>query len=86
MGLIGKSVYKVWAFNALRFGNVVAEKMKDGWRYVKVDWKDDDAYEMDIARVVNLRNVQYDEEHEWHRADSIKVFDPSAMAQTLGKL
>ena len=86
MGLIGKSVYKVWAFNSLRFGNIVAEKKKDGWKYVKVDWKDDEAYEMDVARVVELRSVKYDENHEWHRVDSIKVFDPITMTQTLGKL
>ena len=86
MDLIGKSVYKVWSFNALRFGNVVAEKMKGGWKFVKVDWKDDDAYEMDIDRVVKLRNVEYNKEHEWHRVDSVKVFDPAAMTETLGKL
>ena len=86
MNLIGKPVYKVWAVNALRFGNVIGEKMKDGRKYVKVDWKDDEAYEMDIARIVELRNVKYNEEYEWYRADSVKVFDPTSMSKTLGKL
>ena len=86
MSSIGKPVYKIWATNALRFGNVTAEKTKDGWKYVRVDWKDDEAYEMDIERVVELRNVKYDKEHEWHRIDNVKFFDPLKMTNTLGKL
>ena len=86
MSFIGKPVYKVWATNALRFGNVTAEKTKDGWKYVRDDWKDDEAHEMDIKRVVKLRNIEYDKEHEWHRIDHVKFFDPLKMAATLGKL
>jgi hypothetical protein len=86
MSFIGKPVYKVWATNALRFGNVTAEKTKDGWKYVRVDWKDDGAYEMDTKRVVELRNIEYDKEFEWHRVDQVKLFDPLKMAATLGKL
>jgi len=86
MSFIGKAVYTVWATNALRFGNVTAEKTKDGWKYVKVDWKDDEAYKMDVERVIKLRNTTYDEGHEWHRIDNVKFFDPSKMATTLGKL
>ena len=86
MNIIGKPVYKVWATNALRFGNVTAEKTKDNWKYVRVDWKNDEAYKMDIERVVKLRSIEYDEEHEWHRIDSVKFFDPLKMTATLGKI
>ncbi len=86
MSFIGKPVYKIWATNALRFGNVTADKTKDNWKYVRVDWKNDEAYKVDIERVVKLRNIEYDEEHEWHRIDNIKFFDPLKMAATLGKL
>ena len=65
MSFIGKPVYKIWATNALRFGNVTAEKTKDGWKYIRVNWKDDEAYEMDIKRVVKLRNIEYDEVLSW---------------------
>jgi|TARA_R110000824_G_scaffold170181_2_gene347453 hypothetical protein len=86
MNIIGKPVYKVWATNALRFGNVVEEKIKDDWKYVLVDWKDDEAYEMDIQRVVELRNIKYDKEQEWYRIDRVKFFDPLKMVETLGKV
>ena len=86
MSFIGKPVYKIWATNALRFGNVIAEKTKDGWKYVRVDWKDDEAYEMDIKRVVELRNIKYEKEHEWYRIDHVKFFDPLKMVETLGKV
>jgi hypothetical protein len=86
MSFIGKAVYAVWATNALRFGNVTAEKTKDGWKYVRVDWKDDDAHQMDVARVIKLRNTKYDDEHDWHRIDNVKFFDPLKMVATLGKL
>ena len=86
MSFIGKAVYKIWATNALLFGNVTAEKTKDGWKYVRVDWKNDEAYKMDVTRVVKLRNVEYDKEHEWHRIDHVKFFNPLEMVETLGKL
>ena len=86
MSFIGKPVYKIWATNALRFGNVTAEKTKDNWKYVRVDWKNDEAYKMDIERVVKLRNIEYDEEHEWHRIDNVRFFDPLKMTNTIGKL
>ena len=86
MSFIGKPVYKIWATNALLFGNVTAEKTKDGWKYVRVDWKNDEAYEIDIERVIKLRNIEYDEERAWHRIDHVKFFNPSEMVETLGKL
>ena len=86
MSFIGKPVYKVWAVNGLRFGKVAEEKIENGRKYVRVDWKDDEAHEMDIKRVVKLRYIEYDKEHEWHRIDHVKFFDPLKMAATLGKL
>ena len=41
MSFIGKPVYKVWATNDLRFGNVTEEKTENGRKFVRVDWKDD---------------------------------------------
>ena len=86
MSFIGKPVYKIWATNALRFGNIMAEKQKDGWTYVKVKWKDDEAYEMDVKRVIQYRNIKHDPEREWHRVDNIKFFNPAKMMSTLRKL
>ena len=86
MSFIGKPVYKVWATNALRFGNVAEEKTENGRKYVRVDWKDDSAYQMDVKRVTELRNINYDSNHEWDYVGNIKVFDPSKMICTLTKL
>jgi len=86
MSFIGKPVYKIWATNSLRFGKIVEEKTKDNWKYVKVDWKDDEAFKMDVDRVIKYRNEKYDEENEWHRIDNVKVFNPSIMISTISKL
>jgi len=86
MSFIGKPVYKVWAVNALRFGNVTEEKVESGRKYVRVDWKDDSTHQMDIRRVTELRNVDYDPDHEWDYIGNIRIFDPSKMISTLTKL
>ena len=67
MSFIGKPVYKIWAVDALRFGNVTAEKQREGWTYVKIKWKDDEAHEMDVRRVLQYRNIDRDPEKDWHR-------------------
>jgi len=51
-----------------------------------VDWKDDDAFEMDRKRVTDLRNVEMDPKYEWYRIDEIKVFNPVKMLLTIGKV
>jgi hypothetical protein len=86
MSFIGKPVYKVWAVNGLRFGKVAEEKIENGRKYVRVDWKDDTAYQMDVKRVVELRKIDYDSNHEWDYIGNIKIFDPSKMISTLTKL
>ena len=86
MSFIGKSVYTVWGNKSLRFGTVVEERTENNWKFVKVDWKNDDAYEMDRKRVTELRNLEVDSKYDWHRADSVVVFEPSEMITTLKKL
>jgi hypothetical protein len=85
MSTIGKTVYKAWATNALRFGIVDGEKIEAGWLYVHVNWKDDEAYIMDTKRVAELRNQTYNPP-QWHRIDSVRVFDAYGMIGTLEKL
>lgn len=86
MSFIGKSVYTVWGNKSLRFGTVIEERTENNWKFVKVDWKNDDAYEMDRKRVTELRNLEVDSKYDWHRADSVVVFEPSEMITTLKKL
>jgi len=86
MNFVGKPVYNIWRERHIRFGIVIEEKNEDKWKYVRVDWKDDDAFEMDRKRVTDLRNVEMDPKYEWYRIDEIKVFNPVKMLLTIGKV
>jgi len=86
MSFIGKSVYAIWGDRNLRFGTVIEERTENKWKFVKVNWKDDEAYEMDRKRVTELRNIEVDSKYDWHRADNVVVFEPSEMITTLKKL
>jgi hypothetical protein len=86
MNLVGKSVYTVWGNRSLRFGTVIEERTENKWKFVKVDWKNDEAYEMDRKRVTDLRNLEVDSKYDWHRTDHIVVIEPLKMMTTLSKL
>ena len=86
---VGKQVYTIFGNNSLRFGNVVEEKMdKVGgvheWKFVRVDWVNDEAFEQDRQRVIKFRG--YDKYSDWYRIDRIKVFEPSRIIQSIKKL
>ena len=86
---VGKQVYTTFGNNSLRFGNVVEEKMeKDGgvheWKFVRVKWIDDEAFEQDRASVIKFRG--YDKYSDWYRIDRIKVFNCSRLIKTIKKL
>ena len=86
MNFVGKTVYNVWRHTHLRFGIVVEEKIENKWKYVRVDWKDDEAHEMDRQRVTELRNIEVDTKYDWYRCDKVVVFDPLKMLLTIGKM
>ena len=90
MSFVGKSVYNVWGGSTLRFGKVVEEKMEgagvDICNKLIIKKKDDEAHEMDLNRIVNLRHLEYDEGHSWYRIDRIRAFEPSKMIATLSNL
>jgi|TARA_Y100000034_G_C6789345_1_gene353298 hypothetical protein len=86
MNFVGKTVYAIWRERHIRFGVVLEEKIENKWKYVRVDWKDDKAFEMDRDRVTALRNMEIDPQFEWYRIDQIKAFNPMQMVLTLGKL
>ena len=85
---VGKQVYTLFGNNTLRFGNIVEEKMEsDGgpeWKFVRVDWVDDGAFEQDRQRVIQFRG--YDKYSDWYRIDKIKVFNCSQMIKKIKKL
>jgi len=83
MSLIGKSVSHVFA-NTFRFGTVIEEKTDNTWKYVKINWFDDESFEMDRRRVMNLRG--YDKYSDWYRIDKVNFIDVEKMISTLNKL
>ncbi len=83
MSLIGKSVSHVFA-NTFRFGTVIEEKTDNIWKYVKINWFDDESFEMDRRRVMNLRG--YDKYSDWYRIDKVNFIDVEKMISTLNKL
>jgi len=87
VSFVGKSVYTVWDINVLRFGNITEEKTENRWKYVRVDWINDKAYEVSVKWKGQLRNIEYPEANlEWHRVDKIKIFEPHKMISTLAKV
>ncbi len=86
MSFVGKSVYTIWGDHNLRFGVVVEERMIDNWKHVRVNWRDDEAFEMDRERVLHLRNLELNHKFNWYRCDKVNVFNPINLGLTLSKL
>ena len=82
--MIGKTVWTNFGDHCLRFGKVAEEKIQNGWAYVRVDWVDDEAFEMDRQRVIELRG--YDKFDDWYRIDQISFFKKEGLINTINKL
>jgi hypothetical protein len=82
--MIGKTVWTKFGDNCLRFGKVAEERIQNGWIEVRVDWVDDEAFEMDRQRVVTLRG--YDKYTDWLRIDKISFFNKEGLIKTISKL
>lgn len=82
--MIGKTVWTTFGNSAIRFGTVIAEDVNGAWTYVRVDWVDDSAFEMDRQRVIEMRgNDRYS---DWYRIDKVSVFDKKELLKTVNKL
>tara|TARA_R100000231_G_C5224198_1_gene134498 strand:- start:51 stop:302 length:252 start_codon:yes stop_codon:yes gene_type:complete len=82
--LVGKTVWRTFGDNGLRFGTVVEEKKHEGWSYVRVEWVDDYEFEMARQRLIKLRGV--DCRSKWDRVDKVKVFDKKEIINKINKL
>jgi len=85
MSMLEKIVMNVWG-GVPRFGRVIEEKMENKWRFVKVDWAKDDAFEMDRVRVLKLRNQASDEKYDWYRSDKVRIINPAELISALSEL
>ena len=79
----GKSVWAVFG-NSLRFGSIIEAKECGTWTYVRVDWVDDHAFEMDRQRVIELRGS--DRYSDWYRIDKVSFFDKEELVSKINKL
>ncbi len=82
--MIGKNVWTLFGNHVFRCGKVIEEDTCDGWKYVKVEWIDDDGFEVDRQRVIRLRG--YDMYSDWYRLDKLHVFDKDALINKISKL
>jgi|18_taG_2_1085343.scaffolds.fasta_scaffold252648_1 hypothetical protein len=79
MSLIGEPVYHIHDVNQIQFGNVVDEKTENTWKWVKVSWNNGGPTNNYNSPTVNI-------DSDWYRIDTIRVFDPSQMINTLKNL
>ena len=79
MSLIGEPVYHIHDVNQIQFGNVVDEKTENTWKWVKINWNNGEPTNMYNSPTVNI-------DSDWFRIDTIKVFNPSQMINTLQNL
>ena len=79
MSLIGEPVYYIHDVNQIQFGNVVDEKTENTWKWVKVNWNNGEPTNMYNSPTVNI-------DSDWFRIDTIRVFNPSQMINTLKNL
>jgi hypothetical protein len=81
--LIGKPVMMPYG-TSFRYGVVVNTRQEDGWTFVRCRWVEDDAFNHDVERVCNLRNLEREE--EWNRVDSVSFISIGEQISKLSKL
>jgi len=81
---VGKTVWRTFGGDGLRFGTIVEEKMCDGWKYVRVSWVDDHEFQMDRQRLIVLRGM--DCRSDWDRIDNVSIFDKEEIVNKINKL
>jgi hypothetical protein len=68
--------------NVLRFGRITETKEEGGWKFHKVNWTNDEAYEAHTEWLHSLRpNENY--EKEWYRVDEVHYFDPKGVMESM---
>jgi hypothetical protein len=82
--MIGNTVWIKFGDHQLRFGKVAETKTRGGWAYVRVDWVDDSAFELDRQRVLEMRG--YDKYTDWYRIDKVSFFDKEELVTKINKL
>ena len=84
MSHIGKSVFHVWNIRDIHFGKVVDEKTENDWKFLLVEWVDNEEYENSKKEATNSKEAS--NYPNWLRIDSVRVFEPAEMMASLRKL
>jgi hypothetical protein len=86
--MLGKKVWNKFG-TILRFGTVTTEKTENGWKFVKVDWVDDESFRNSTAWKAKMRGNDDAipiNDLGWYRMDKITEFSPVKTIKTLEKL
>ena len=71
--------------NVLRFGRITDSKEEGGWRFHKILWSNDTAYEAHTEWLQKLRPGE-NYEKEWYRVDEVHSFLPEQVMETILRL
>lgn len=82
--MINRSVWATFG-RTLRLGSVVEQKKEDGWVFLRINWKDDEGFEHDRQRIINLSGGT-DRYSDWYRVDKINFFNKEDLLNTINKL
>jgi len=84
--LIGQKVWTTYGDLSLLFGTVREEKTEGGWKYVKVDWINDETRQKYNNWKADLRNEGLNPEYDWFKWSSIRKLDVDSMISDLQKV
>ena len=76
MSVIGQAVYHVHDVNNIGFGNIINEETRNGWKWFQINWIGNPPTNTYKIPTVDLEN-------NWFRIDTVRVFDPQAMIESL---
>jgi hypothetical protein len=79
MSTVGKSVYHIHNFNNIQFGNVIDEETRKGWKWLQIKWVSEPPTVTYNSSTVDIKN-------SWFRVDTIRVFDPQTMIESIRML
>ena len=79
MSTIGQAVYHVHDVNNIEFGNVINEETRKGWKWLQIKWVSESPTATYNSSTVDIKN-------SWFRVDTIRVFDPQTMIESIRML
>ena len=69
MSLVGKPVYHIHDATQIQFGNVIAEKEENSWKWLQIEWRGGKPTNVYNSPSKNISS-------NWFRIDTVTVFEP----------